>query len=156
MEALVVSEYAGSSGACANEKRAAHLAVFAAQHLSFPAAAEVSITFVNNERMAELNETFRGKCGPTDVLSFECDNVEDNFPEGETFQAGDIIIAPDVAAQQAACLGHSFDEEIDTLLVHGMLHLIGFDHIEDDEAAEMQQHQDAILNAWWQTEAGAL
>lgn len=124
--------------------------------LGLPAQSEVSITFVDDAEMARLNEGYRGKEGPTDVLSFECDNLDDCFPEdGQTFEAGDIIIAPDVAVGQAKDLGHSLTEEVDTLIVHGMLHLMGYDHVEDDEAALMQEEQDALLASWWASQEGA-
>lgn len=130
-----------------DEERIEGLIALAARRLDIPDPSEVSITFVTDEDMASLNEQYRGKTGPTDVLSFECDNLEDGFPdEGDAFQAGDIIIAPDVARAQAEELGHSFAEEIDTLLVHGVLHLMGYDHIEDADAEQMQRMQDDILS----------
>ncbi len=130
--------------------RAEQLIAFAADQLKLPASSEVSITFVANEEMARLNEGFRGKQGPTDVLSFECDNLDDGFPQDTAFQAGDIIIAPDVAAAHASELGHPLAWEIDTLLVHGLLHLIGYDHLEEEEAQVMEGLQDDILASWRQ------
>lgn len=126
-----------------------------------PDATEVSVSFVDDAVIAELNEKYRGKQGPTDVLSFECDNLEDGFPEGEGAQGyllGDIVIAPDVAARQAAEYGHGFLEEVDLLVVHGVLHLCGYDHIDDEEAREMEALQDAIVAAWaahWAKEAAS-
>lgn len=152
MRALITFQH--GSGAV-DEARVADLAAFTAQHLSMPEPSEVSITFVDDAEMAVLNEEYRGKVGPTDVLSFECDNLDDGFPVGEeVFEAGDIIMALDVAARQAEELGHSLAEEVDTLLVHGILHLNGYDHIEDDEAAEMQMVQDEVLTLWWGTPEG--
>lgn len=149
MEALITIEHGTD---LLDEARIARLTAFAAQLLDLPDPSEVSLTFVDDDEMATLNEQHRGKTGPTDVLSFECDNLNDEFPTlDEPFETGDIIIAPDVAARQAQELGHSFAEEVDTLLVHGILHLMGYDHIEDDEAAEMQALQDEVLNAWWTT-----
>ena len=141
MNALVSIECAHAG---LSEARAAALARFCAQKLGLPDPAEVSITFVSDDDMAQLNERHRGKIGPTDVLSFECDNLDDGFPEdGE-------------AARQAEELGHTFTEEVDTLLVHGILHLLGYDHIEDADAEEMQTAQDALLAAWWATTEGAV
>lgn len=154
MNALVSIECAHAG---LSEARAAALARFCAQKLGLPDPAEVSITFVSDDDMAHLNERHRGKIGPTDVLSFECDNLDDGFPEdGEVFEAGDIIVAPKVACRQAEELGHTFTEEVDTLLVHGILHLLGYDHIEDADAEEMQTAQDALLAAWWATTEGAV
>lgn len=152
MKALITDEHACSH---VDTPRVERLIAFAAQLLDIPEPSEVSVTFIDDQQMAHLNEEHRGKVGPTDVLSFECDNLDDDFPlTGDVFEAGDIIIAPDVAARQALDLGHSFDHEIDTLTVHGLLHLMGYDHIEDKEAAEMQQLQDHILDVWESSESG--
>ena len=112
---------------------------------------EVSISFVDDDAIAELNERYRGKAGPTDVLSFECDGVDDGFdgaPTGTPFELGDIVIAPDVAERQTREFGTSFEEEVSLLLVHGTLHLCGYDHVEDAEASVMEAREDAILAAW--------
>ena len=87
---------------------------------------------------------------PTDVLSFECDGLDDGFPvpEGSGPVLGDIVIAPEVAKAQAQANGHGYDEEIDLLVVHGLLHLCGYDHIDDEDAAVMEPLQDAILRSW--------
>lgn len=117
-----------------------------------PDTTEVSITFVDDEEMAALNAEYRGKQGPTDVLSFECDGLDDDFAwpeaEDEPFQLGDIVIAPDVAQRQAADFGTTFEGELTLLVVHGLLHLCGYDHVEDDEAEQMKQRESAILRAW--------
>ena len=144
-----------------DEARAQALAAFAMGRLDLPEGSEVSLSFVDDDEMAQMNEGYRGKEGPTDVLSFECDNLEDGFPEGEGAQGyllDDIVIAPDVAARQAAEYGHGFLEEVDLLVVHGVLHLCGYDHIDDEEAREMEALQDAIVAAWavhWAKEAAS-
>ena len=127
------------------------LALFALAEEGMPENTEVSVSFVDNGEMAALNAEYRGKQGPTDVLSFECDMDEDDeaFPEGEVFELGDIIIAPDVARAQTAVFGTTFEQEISLLVVHGLLHLCGYDHIEDDEAAEMQARERHILGRWF-------
>ena len=114
---------------------------------------EVSVTFVTDEEIAELNETYRGKEGPTDVLSFECDGVDtpgfdETAAEDEAFELGDIVIAPDIAEAQAKDFGTTFEQEISLLLVHGLLHLCGYDHMEEDEAVVMETREDEILRAW--------
>lgn len=91
--------------------------------------------------------------GPTDVLSFECDNIADDMtaadgPACPIYELGDIIIAPDVAARQAEEYGNSFEQEISLLLVHGLLHLCGYDHIQDDEAEVMEGREKELLTAW--------
>lgn len=133
---------------------------FVAAAEGVPENAEVSVRFVDDSEMAELNEQFRGKSGPTDVLSFECDGLDDGFDdafaafEGEAseldipFELGDIVIAPDVAQRQTELFGTTFASEISLLLVHGMLHLCGYDHIEDDEAEAMEARERALLGLW--------
>lgn len=130
------------------------LCAFAMEAESKPDDAEVSVTFVDNDEMARLNRDYRGKEGPTDVLSFECDNLDDVFAaarsEGEPYELGDIVIAPDVAAAQSNDYGTTIVEEFELLLVHGVLHLCGWDHIEDAEAEAMEAREREILGAWRQ------
>ena len=131
----------------------ARLAQFVLEREGKPVNTEVSISFVDNEKIAELNERFRGIEGPTDVLSFECDNIADDMtaadgPNCPLYELGDIIIAPDVAAAQADEYGNSFEQEISLLLVHGLLHLCGYDHIQDDEAEVMEGREKELLTAW--------
>lgn len=130
------------------------LATFVLNREGKPDNTEVSITFVTDEVIAELNEHYRGKVGPTDVLSFECDGIDEDldgfdFPDAEeTFALGDIIIATDVAMRQTREFGTTFQEEVSLLLVHGLLHLCGYDHIEDDEAEVMEAREAELLKAW--------
>ena len=77
------------------------------------------------------------------------DEEDEAFPEGELFELGDVIIAPDVAEAQTAVFSTTFEQEISLLLVHGLLHLCGYDHIEDEDALEMQARERDILGAWF-------
>lgn len=119
-----------------------------------PDNTEVSVNFVTDEAIAELNEKFRHKVGPTDVLSFECDGIDDDAlatvasEDAPVFELGDIVIAPDVADRQTREFNTTFDEEISLLLVHGLLHLCGYDHMEDEEAEAMEKREADILEAW--------
>lgn len=127
------------------------LAAFVIAREGKPGTTEVSISFVDNDAIAELNEQYRGIVGSTDVLSFECDNLDDEFAqpgEDDIYQLGDIIIAPDVARAQCETYGNTFQQEIELLLVHGLLHLCGYDHIEDDEAEVMEAREKELLAAW--------
>lgn len=129
------------------------LARFVLENEGMPADAEVSISFVSDEDIADLNEAYRGKVGPTDVLSFECDTVEDDIPvafleEAPVYELGDIVIAPDVAERQCAEYGNALRGEIQLLLVHGLLHLCGYDHIEDGEAQLMERRERELLAEW--------
>ena len=114
---------------------------------------EVSLSFVDEETMTSLNMQYRGLEGPTDVLSFECDDIELGLEANDgcedTRILGDIIIAPDVARAQAPLFGTTLQEEIELLVVHGTLHLCGYDHIDDDEAETMENREAEILEAWY-------
>lgn len=126
---------------------------FVLGELSCPENTDVTITFVSDKRIHELNRDYRGIDRPTDVLSFECDNTpfEDEeidialLPE---YELGDVIIAPDIARAQAREYQTTFAEEIQLLIVHGLLHLNGYDHIELDEALVMEGMEDTLLRAW--------
>lgn len=124
------------------------LAEFVLDREDAPEAVELSIAIVSIAEMSALNRDHRGKEGPTDVLSFECDDLCAVFEPDEPIILGDVIIAPEVAESQAAEYGHTVEEELNLLLVHGVLHLLGYDHIADDEAAAMQERERAILSAW--------
>ena len=131
------------------------LAQFVLTHEELPENTEVSISFVNDDTIAALNEQYRGKTGPTDVLSFECDGldddmllVEDDKFEQPTIELGDIVIAPDVALRQTEEFGTTIEEELSLLIVHGLLHLCGYDHIVEEEAQEMEALEKEILRAW--------
>ncbi|OUO91569.1 rRNA maturation RNase YbeY [Gordonibacter sp. An230] len=118
-----------------------------------PESTEVSVSFVTDEAIAELNERYRRKSGPTDVLSFECDGADDDLSltaqeAAPVFELGDVVIAPDVAARQTREFGTTFEEEVSLLLVHGLLHLCGYDHVADDEAEVMERREAEILGAW--------
>jgi probable rRNA maturation factor len=123
------------------------LGAFALRLEDVPDAAELSIGIVSAEEMAALNEKYRGVAGPTDVLSFGCD---DPCPAAsdEPITLGDVIIAPEVAETQAAELGTTVESELNLLLVHGVLHLLGYEHDADDAAEAMQARERAILQAW--------
>jgi probable rRNA maturation factor len=125
------------------------LCEFALAHENAPDNVEVSLSFVGVEEIAELNGAYRHKEGPTDVLSFPMDDVDsDEAAAEDTIPIGDIVIAPAVAAAQAPTYDSTFDHEMELLLVHGILHLLGYDHIEDEEAEIMEAHERDILNAW--------
>lgn len=117
---------------------------------------EVSVSFVDNDRIHELNREFRGVDRPTDVLSFAMneqgedeldiyvDEAEmDDFPN----MLGDIVISIPKAQEQAGDYGHSFEREVGFLAVHGFLHLIGYDHMTQADEKEMFSRQEEILQA---------
>lgn len=124
-----------------------------------PYEAEVSVILTDNEAIREINREQRGIDSPTDVLSFPLvdyerpsdfdhveDAVEDYFnPETGELMLGDIVISVDKVEEQAEKYGHSQKRELAFLVAHSMLHLCGYDHMEDEERLEMEQRQREIL-----------
>ena len=107
---------------------------------------EISLSYVDEDEMHELNRQWRDIDRTTDVLSFECDSAfDEDIPLDEVLELGDIILAPEVIARQAPGFGNAPADECRLMLVHGLLHLLGYDHIEDDEAEEMEAREDALL-----------
>ena len=105
---------------------------------------EFSLTFVEPERILELNRTYRGINSVTDVLSFESDGEID--PETNIEYLGDIVICADQAQKQAEQSGHLLEDEIALLEIHGLLHLLGYDHGDEEEKTEMWKYQDMYLD----------
>ena len=103
---------------------------------------ELNLVFVDIEEMTELHIKWMDEGGPTDVLSFPMDMPE---PGNEAVTLGDIVIAPVVAAQQAATAGHSIDHEIFILAAHGLLHILGYDHATPDEEKAMFSLQESLV-----------
>ncbi len=108
---------------------------------------EVTVVITSDEAVAELNQQYRQTEGPTDVLSFPAQDDTPGFvsaPEMETY-LGDVIVALPFTERQAAALSRPLADELRLLVVHGALHLLGYDHAEPDEEADMWARQDAIL-----------
>jgi probable rRNA maturation factor len=103
---------------------------------------ELNLVFVDIEEMTELHIKWMDEGGPTDVLSFPMDMPE---PANEAVTLGDIVIAPVVAAQQAATAGHSIDHEIFILAAHGLLHILGYDHATPTEEKAMFTLQEKLV-----------
>ncbi|MGM0384931.1 MAG: rRNA maturation RNase YbeY [Actinomycetota bacterium] len=125
----------------------AALATFVLDELHVHPQAELSLLFVTPDVMAELHQRWMDLSGPTDVMSFPMDELRPGH-EGEDLEPGilgDIVICPEVAAEQARQAGHSTVEEMLLLTVHGILHLLGFDHAEPEEEKEMFALQRQLL-----------
>jgi probable rRNA maturation factor len=103
---------------------------------------ELNLVFVDIEEMTELHIKWMDESGPTDVLSFPMDLPE---PGNEAVTLGDIVIAPVVAAAQAATAGHSIDHEIFILAAHGLLHILGYDHATPEEEKAMFTLQEKLV-----------
>ena len=109
--------------------------------------AEVSITFTDNEHIHEINRDYRNVDRPTDVISFALNEGDEPEIEGgaPVNVLGDIIISVEKAVEQASDYGHSVEREVAFLTVHGMLHLLGYDHIEEDDRKEMRREEDFVM-----------
>ena len=106
---------------------------------------EISVTFVDMEEIHQLNRDYREVDSPTDVLSFpQFDDLKDLPEEGE-IALGDVVICKDKAEEQAQEFGHSFEREIIYLFVHSVLHLLGYDHMDEDEKKIMRRQEEAVM-----------
>ncbi len=110
--------------------------------------AEVSLLLVDNQRIHALNLEYRGVDRPTDVLSFALQEEMEEEPEieEEDEMLGDIVISVERARDQAQEYGHSFEREIVYLAVHGTLHLLGFDHEEENDKQEMRSKEEEVMS----------
>ena len=107
----------------------------------------VSVSVVSDDRMHELNLRWRGVDRATDVLSLECERPDDpDLTPGEPCELGDIVLAPAYIARQSKDFGTTPADECRLLLVHGVLHLLGYDHMTDDEAAVMEAREDELVS----------
>lgn len=114
----------------------------------FPGHAEISVTFVDNAEIAQLNEQYRNKPQATDVLSFPLgeNGVYDINQETGALMLGDIVISMERATEQATLYGHSLQREVAFLTVHSMYHLLGYDHEAGGlEAVKMREKEEAAL-----------
>lgn len=124
--------------------------------------AELGVRFVDETAMAHLNKHYRGVDGPTDVLAFPIDDdliergrwpdsggrgpgADDDDHDDAPALIGDIVVCPAMARRNAPAHAGSYDDEMALLLVHGILHLMGMDHLDDDEAAVMEQRERDLL-----------
>ena len=112
--------------------------------------ADVAIIAVDEPAMEQLHIQWMDEPGPTDVLSFPMDELRPPKPGDEPVSGilGDIVLCPTVAAKQAEAAGHSTEAELQLLTVHGLLHLLGYDHAEPEEEKEMFGLQNSILEAF--------
>ena len=103
---------------------------------------EISVSFVTNNEIKELNRDYRNVDSVTDVLSFPMDDEED--PEG-VVMLGDVILSTEKIKEQAEEYGHSLRREMTYLTVHSVLHLLGYDHMEEDEKSEMRGREKEVM-----------
>jgi probable rRNA maturation factor len=141
-----------------DEARVQRLAAFALQELKLHRKSELAIQFIDEQAMEVLHIQWMDEPGPTDVLSFPMDELRPGT-EGEQTPPGllgDVVICPQVAAKQAETAGHETIQEILLLATHGILHLVGFDHAEPDDEAEMFGLQKSILEKFYAAEIGTV
>lgn len=146
-----------------SEAKAACAAVLDSEGIA--ADAELSLSFVSSDEMRALNAAWRGIDAPTDVLSFSlleeddgacaanlardaadaANPAQDGAVGEEPLELGDVVLAPEVIAQQAGAFGNTPADECRLMLVHGMFHLLGYDHVDEAGAAEMEKRELAVL-----------
>jgi len=116
------------------------------EHENIEVDGEISILFVDNERIKALNSEFRNKDVETDVLSFpQYESIKDKGIDEPYIYLGDIVISLEKAREQAESFGHTFEREILYLVVHSVLHLLGYDHMEEEEKDEMRAREKEIF-----------
>lgn len=109
--------------------------------------AELSVVLCDNAYIHGLNKTYRNIDRPTDVLSFALNEGEEEGYDGpDTKLLGDIVISLDKTREQSEEYGHSFERELAYLTVHGMLHILGYDHMTDEDKAEMRKEEEFVLH----------
>jgi len=150
------------SGSGVDVARMTRLARFVLERLRVHPQAELCIKLVDEDTIADVNEHWMGKEGPTDVLAFPMDELRPGLVNEEPEEGilGDIMLCPTVAERQATEArdkgqrGYTTQDEVDLLTVHGILHLLGFDHAEPEEHAEMFGLQARLLAEWQSVRTG--
>ena len=145
-------EVANESGVGVNELALVSVSRFALSRMGINPLAELSILLMDVAAMTELHVKWMDEEGPTDVMSFPMDELDtarrpDEAGPGPAL-LGDVVLCPAVASEQAVQAGHSLDDELHLLTVHGILHLLGYDHGEPADEREMFQLQNQLLDDW--------
>ncbi len=159
MTATVSVEIANESGVSVDEASIVSVARFALSAMRVDPLAELSVLIVDTESMAELHERWMDLPGPTDVMAFPMDEMDgarrpDAVDLGPNL-LGDVVLCPAFARDQARKAGHSLTDELHLLTVHGILHLLGYDHGEPEEEREMFVLQHELLTAYQAERAAA-
>ena len=143
-------EILDESGTGIDVKHLAQLSRFVMDSMRVHPLAELCIKAVDEATITELNEKWMDKEGPTDVLAFPMDELRPGLVDEEPEEGvlGDIMLCPQIAEQQGVTAGHGTLAEIELLTTHGILHLLGYDHAEPEEHAEMFGLQDRLLGEW--------
>ena len=146
-------EVANESGVAVDESALASVAQHVLAAMQVNPAAVLSVMVVTTEVMTELHERWMDEPGPTDVMAFPMDELVDesrrpDAPEIGPALLGDVVLCPAFAAAQARKAGHGLADELALLTVHGVLHLLGYDHAEPEEEREMFALQARLLQSW--------
>ena len=148
-------EVLNQSSAVVDEREMVALAGFVMDRMGMHPQAELSIACVEPHEIADLHVEWLDEPGPTDVMSFPMDELRPGEPGGPLVEGvlGDVVLCPAVAAAQAQAAGHSTGHELRILLAHGILHLLGYDHAEPEDEAEMFGLQRSLV-AEFEAQAG--
>lgn len=149
-------EVLNESDAEVDESAFARLAAFTMSRLRVHPEAELCLTLVDEGTIAELNERWLDKQGPTDVLSFPMDELRPARDGEEPAEGilGDLVLCPTYAAAQAPTYSRTPEDEMHLLTIHGILHLLGYDHAEPDEEQQMFGLQTRLLAEWQAVRSG--
>jgi len=112
-----------------------------------PERCAISLSFAMKDEIQRLNKAYRGKDEPTDVLSFPQFNSLDELPEEGDILLGDVVICVEIAMEQAKEYGHSQERELLYLFTHSILHLLGYDHMNDEERQVMREKEEKVMEA---------
>ncbi|MGI8816632.1 MAG: rRNA maturation RNase YbeY [Pseudonocardia sp.] len=150
-------EICNESGVAVDEPTIVSVARFALDAMRVNPLAELSVLLVELDVMAELHQRWMELPGPTDVMSFPMDELDatrrpDSLDDPESI-LGDVVLCPAFAKSQARKAGHSLADELHLLTVHGVLHLLGYDHAEPAGEREMFALQNQLLAGWRQAQA---
>jgi probable rRNA maturation factor len=146
-------EVCNESGVALDESLIASVARFALEAMRVNPAAELSILAVTSEVMSELHERWMDEPGPTDVMAFPMDDLVEesrrpDAPDMGPALLGDVVLCPEFAKAQARSAGHGLADELHLLTVHGVLHLLGYEHGDAEQEREMFGLQSRLLAEW--------
>ena len=127
------------------EEKINQVAAICLREEQLPEDVEVDLLFVDNEAIREMNLEYRDKDSATDVLSFPMYEPDEEIDDEEEVLLGDIVISLERAQEQCEEYGHSLEREVMYLLVHGLLHLAGYDHIEEEDKKVMRAQEEKLL-----------
>ncbi len=139
-------EITNRSGIAYNEEDLESLFRFGLTELDLNPGCDLDVLLVDEEEMAQLHIKWMDEPGPTDVLTFPMDEIRPHSSEPGIL--GDIVICPQVAIRQAESAGHPFTHEMSILGAHGLLHIVGYDHADEEDEKEMFDLQESIVARW--------